>query len=246
MPPTHRVPRFLGCLALAAMLMAPVTALAGELVLAADPVATDGDGKITAAGRKQAVSKIDSVPGDEIWHLSLWAKLDKGAPGPLYVEFWGKLNGKPYLTYRHEKADYAGDPFVSLTFDLEGGVGFNKGKTYTVKVVQVASKRRDIVLATGKLTLEYVEPKAGADDFGGEDEGGEEDGEDEGDSAAQDELDTLVGGEEGVAPGDSNGSPPPVTPPGKKKGCHIDPGAYGIPGLFVLFALGAGLSRRRA
>lgn len=223
-------------LALGLALATPLAAWAGEVKFGAEPLATDDGGNITADGKSSATTTLKSAPGEEIWTLNLWAKIDKGGPGPLYVEFIGKApGGKEYVTYRYEHGSYDGEKFVSLTFDLEGNAGFNKGKTYKVKVLQGATKpgKPDIVLATSSLTLEYVEPPA-------EDEGGDEDVDD---TAAQDELDTLAGPDEPDVGDGAEQGPPPVDPASSKKGCTIGADDFGFPAVAALFTLG--LVRRR-
>lgn len=242
----RRFPTLLASVLLGAALLGPSVAYAGEIVIGAEPLPTDDQGKLTAEGRKKAAKELPSEPGEELWQVHVWAKIDKGAPGPLYVEFEGKLpDGKPYkVPFRHEKPDYEGEKFVSMDFEIEGNHGFNKGKTYDVKLVQVGTKGNDLILARDKVTLTYTEPKAEQGDGAGDTDGGDTEGDDQAD--AQDELDTLVGGEEPA--GDSAG-PPPVEPPGKKKGCSVGAGqatgAMGIPAALGLFALGAALGRRR-
>ncbi len=238
LPFVRKASGLLGGFALAATLLVPAAAFAGEVKFGADPLETDDKGKLTDGGRSAAVDSIASEPGEEVWHAHVWAKIDKGGPGPLYIEFFGKLpNGKPYLTYRHEHGGYQGEPYVSLDVELEGNQGFNKGKTYNVKVTQVSSKGKDLLLASSKLTLTYTEPPE-------EDEGDEGESDGDQDTAAQDELDTLAGPDEpetGDAP--ETGGPPAVAP--KEKGCSVDPNGFGAPGVLILLALGAGLGRRR-
>lgn len=220
------------------LLLAP-TAFAGDVKFGAQPLDTDDAGKLTDAGRSAAVKQLPSLPGEEKWPLHLWAQIDKGAPGPLYVEFFDKLpgSGKRYKAWAYEHASYEGEKFVTLEIELEGDVGFNKGHTYTVEVSQLDNKGKNLVLASGQLELVYTEGKK-------EDEEGEEGGDEEGDEEAdaQDELDSFAGGEEGNGGGEA---PPPVTSPGKKKGCSVDPGMGAAPGVLVLLLLGAGIGRRR-
>jgi MYXO-CTERM domain-containing protein len=216
-------------------------AQASEVKFAAQPLATDDSGKLTAAGRKSATAEIPSVPGDDLWNLHVWAQIDKGGPGPLYVEFFGKLpDGKKYLAHRHEHPEYGGEKYVTMEIELDGNLGFNKGKTYAVELTQVSAAGKNLKLASGSITLAETEGKAAAEEA---DSG--EDGETEQeavDTADQDALDTLVGGEEGQA---SDQGPPPVEP-GSKKGCSVDPETYGVSGVLVLFVLGLGAGRRRA
>lgn len=227
--------RWISPLLFGAALLGPATAWAGDVKFGTEPLAVDDGGNITAEGKSAAVNTIPSEPGEEVWPFHLWAKIDKGGPGPLYVEFIGKLpGGKEYVTYRYEHGSYDGEKFVSLSFDLEGNLGFNKGKTYKVKVLQGNTKpgKPDIILATGSITLEYTEPPA--------EEEGDEGGDTDGDTAAQDELDTLAGPDEEVGDAPQPEGPPPVAE--KKKGCSVG-GDLGLPAVAALFALG--LVRRR-
>jgi len=223
-------------IALLATLFVPAFAWAGEVKFGPQPLETDDSGKITAAGRSAAVEDLPSEPGEDIWVANVWISVDRGGAGPIYVEFHGKLpDGKPYLAYRHEHAEYDGGPFVSFPIELDANVGFNKGKTYTVKVTQVSGKGKTMVLATGKVTLVYTEPAPEPEGEAGGDESEEEIDEEQ---AKQDELDTLSETPEG------DDGPPPVDSKGKK-GCSIGAGTNAAPGVLVLFALGAAAGRRR-
>jgi hypothetical protein len=228
------VRRFVPALALVGALLAAPSAFAGEIKFGKEPLAVDGDGKITDAGAKAAIEEIPSVPGDEEWIVHIWARLDKAGPGALNVEFYGKTpDGQKYLAYRHVENDFEGGKYVSLELELEDGQGFNKGHSYTVEITQLDDKGRDLKLATGKMKLGYTPPPAeGKGDEGKDDEGKDEAGEEAGDDDAQDAQDSL-----------GNETPPPVES-GKKKGCAIDPGTdAGALGGLVLVAL-AGFSRR--
>lgn len=226
--------RWCSALVLCAALLAPGSAFAGDVKFGTSPLATDDKGAITADGKASATNEIPSAPGEELWPLHLWAKLDKGAPGPLYVEFHGRLpDGKRYLAYRHEHGGYEGEKFVTMELDLLGNDGFNKGRTYEVEVTQVGPKG-PIKLAEGKISLSYTEPPADADKEDAEDD-------DEDDLDAQDALDTFDGGGN-----EGNGDGPPAVAPPAKKGCTIEPSGYGASGVLVLLALaGLGRSRRR-
>jgi len=218
-------------------------ALAGEIKVGTTALAVDGEGKLTDEGRKAAKDEIPSVPGEEVWIVHIWAKLDKAAPGGLNVEFHGQLpDGKSYLTYSDAEEGFAGGKYLSMEFELEGSKGFNKNKSYDIFVTQLDDKGKQFKLATGKVKLVWTPaPKAPAGEAGGE-----EDGEKPEDSAAQDALDTISGGGDGGAGDDgaASGGPPPVE--GGKKGCAIDSDAGGVLGVLVLFALGAsGTMRRR-
>lgn len=238
----HVHPRWIRPLTLAFVMTAGVLvaprAWAGEVKFGAEPLDTDDNGNLTSTGRSAAVKEIKSLPGEEVWPLHVWAKIDKGAPGPLYVEFYGQIPGskKRYRAWAYEHRGYEGEPFVSLSMELEGNVGFNKGHTYSVEVVQLDDKGKNLKLATGKLTLTYVEGEPEPEDEG-EDEGEDEDDE----ISAQDELDSLGGGEGN----DAEAGPPPVDSASSKKGCQIDPGLGAAPGVLALLVLGASVTRRR-
>jgi uncharacterized protein (TIGR03382 family) len=224
--------RWFSALVLSATLLAPASVFAGEVHFGTGPLATDDKGVITGDGKKAATNDIPSHPGEELWPLHLWAKIDKGAPGPLYVEFHGRLaDGKRYLAYRYEHAPYEGEKYVSMALELSGNDGFNKDRSYEVELTQVGPKG-PIKLATGKVALGYTEAPEGAE---------EDDGDDDYD-ADQDAIDSFAGDGGGDGDGGGGDGPPPVAP--QKKGCSIDASGYGGAGLLVLLAL-AGLGRRR-
>jgi MYXO-CTERM domain-containing protein len=204
---------------------------------------TDDKGKITAAGRKAAVDALDSLPGEEVWPIHIWASLDKGAVGPLYIEFWDKWEGKDIkVPWHYEESGYSGDRYQSFSFDLEGNRGFNAGHTYRIRFVQVSTKGKDVVLAQGaKITLNKVQEAEEEEDGGDEGEG---EGEEE--LSAQDIADSLAGPDEAeVGDGEEEGGEPPETEASKKGGCSVDvtPG-LGFSGALVLMGLGA-IRRRR-
>lgn len=215
-------------------LVAP-EALAGEVKFGAEPLETNDAGDITKAGRSAAIKELKSLPGEEIWPIHVWTKIDKGAPGPLYVEFYGKVPGsnKRYRAWAYEHRGYEGEKFVSVSFELDGNDGFNRGRTYDVEVVQLDDKGKNLKLASSKVSLVFTE---GEPEEEGDDEGDEGD-----DLSEQDELDSFTNEDEGG----SDEAPPPVTPPSTKKGCSVDPGMGAAPGVLVLLMLGAGMARRR-
>jgi MYXO-CTERM domain-containing protein len=227
-------------LALAGGLLVAPAAFAGDVKFGAKPLETDDSGKITDAGKSAAIKQLASNPGEEVWPLHLWAQIDKGAPGPLYVEFFDKLpgSGKRYRAWQYEHAGYEGEKYLTLELELEGDVGFNKGHTYTVEVSQLDNKGKNLVLASGQLELVYTQAKPEDEEEGEDDEGKDEDGQTE----EQDELDSFAGGEDA----NSGEAPPPVTSPGKKKGCSVDSGSDAAPGMLVLLLLAAGLLSRPA
>ncbi|HEY8379724.1 MAG TPA: hypothetical protein VIK91_24705 [Nannocystis sp.] len=216
-------------------------AYAGEVKIGATPIEIDESGKITAKGKAAIVDTLDEIPGEDVWKCYLHAKLDNPAPGPLYIEFYQEINGEKSLVWRHDENDFAGDKYIYVELELEGRRGFNKNRTYDIKVTQVSAKGKDLVLATGKIKLikSGKKPEKSPEDEGDEDKVPDE----------QDAIDTLAGGDGNDGGGDgSNDSgaekegPPPVE---KKKGCVVDAEGTAWNGALVLLALGGAFILRR-
>lgn len=213
-------------------------ALAGEVKIGTAPIELDDKGKIK--NKDVVVDTVDEIPGEDVWKVYFYAKLDNPAPGPLYIEFYQELDGNKGLVWRHDENDFAGDKTINIELELEGRKGFNKNRTYDIKVAQVSPKGKDLTLATGKIKL----IKSGKKPEPSKDEGGEEGGEKS--DPDQDAHDSLVGGDGKDASGDAGPEnkegPPPVE---KKKGCAIDSEGTAWNGALVLMALGAGFVLRR-
>ncbi len=202
---------------------------AGELKVLAESAQTDASGKLT--GSPKTLKELASQPGEETWDLHLWAKLDKGAAGPLYAEFYGDLNGKRYLAQRFEKSDYNGEKYVAWSIELDGNVGFNRKRTYTIELIQFGANDKTIKLASSSIKLLYTEDEEPDEpqDSGGEDEGYEEDS----------DADVGENDVDGAAAG-----PPPVAP--AKKGCTINPEPFNGTTILLMVGLGALIRRRRS
>lgn len=221
------------------------TAMAGEIKFGEGPssLEVDDSGKLTDAGRKTAVKELDKIPGEDAWDLRVYAKLDKGAGGPLYVEFWQTVEvmGKKQVAkvFHHEDPNYEGGKYVDYNILLEGKVGFNKDRTYDVYFVQVGKKGKDIRLASAKLKL----INTGREPEEGEDGGGEEEEEE----TDQDELDSLGGDDEEEEEEGAPDEAPPETE-ASKKGCSVDADGMGMGfngALALLLIGGAAFARRR-
>jgi len=244
-PRNHLLRRLTLSTAFAMAALCSTVALAGEVKVGSGPIQLDDKGKITS--KDVIVDTLDEIPGEDVWKAFIYAKLDNPAPGPLYVEFYQDLDGNKNVVWRHEEPDFQGDKYINIEVDLEGGKGFNKNRTYDIKVTQVSPKGKDLTLATGKIKLikSGKKPEKKPEDEG--DEGGKTDP----DQDAHDSFGGSGGGEgDGGSAGGSGddaskGGPPPVE---KKKGCAIDSDDSGWNGAMVLLALGAGfiLRRRRA
>lgn len=223
--------------------LSSTAAYAGEVKIGATPIEIDEAGKITAKGKSAIVDTLDEIPGEDVWKAYFHAKLDNPAPGPLYIEFFQDLDGTKSQVWRHDENGFNGDKYVYLELELEGRRGFNKNRTYDIKVTQVSPKGKELTLATGKIKLikSGKKPEAAPDDEGGDDE--------ERTPEEQDIHDSLAGGDGNDGGGDGsnagsagNEGPPPVE---KKKGCSVDSDDAGWNGAMVLLALGAGFILRR-
>lgn len=206
-------------------------------------LAVDDEGKLTDAGRKTAVKELDKIPGEDAWDLRVWAKLDKGKGGPLYVEFWQTVEvmGKSQKAkvWHHEDSQYEAQKYVNYNMVLEGKVGFNKGRTYDVYFVQVDKKGKDIRIGSAKLKLINTgrEPDPGDE--------AEKKKKEEEEASAQDELDGLSGPDEEEE--EERDPEPDEAPPeteASKKGCSVDSGS-GFNGALILLLLGAAAFTRR-
>lgn len=224
--------------------LSSTVAYAGEVKVGATPIEIDEAGKITTKGKSAVVDTLDEVPGEDRWIAYVHAKLDNPAPGPLYIEFFQELDGNKSSVWRHDENDFAGDKFVYLELELDGRKGFNKNRTYDIKVTQVSPKGKELTLASGKIKLIKSGKKPEAPK---EDETSEEDKA----KAEQDAHDSLGGGDGNDGGGDSGATPagdgpkegpPPVE---TKKGCSVDADGTAWNGAMVLLALGAGFILRR-
>ncbi|MCY1011298.1 MYXO-CTERM sorting domain-containing protein [Nannocystis pusilla] len=220
--------------------LSSAAAYAGEVKVGATPIEIDGTGKITATGKSAVVDTLDEVPGEDRWIAYIHAKLDNPAPGPLYIEFFQELDGNKSSVWRHDENDFAGDKWFYGELELDGRKGFDKNRTYDIKVTQVNAKGKELTLASGKIKLIKSGKKPEAPK--------EEEKEDEA-AAEQDAHDSLGGGDgnEGDGsstpnPGSASEGPPPVE---KKKGCSVDADGNAWNGAMVLLALGAGFILRR-
>ncbi|MCY1067589.1 MYXO-CTERM sorting domain-containing protein [Nannocystis sp. RBIL2] len=220
--------------------LSSAAAYAGEVKVGATPIEIDGTGKITAKGKSAVVDTLDEVPGEDRWIAYVHAKLENPAPGPLYIEFFQELDGNKSSVWRHDENDFAGDKWFYGELELDGRKGFNKNRTYDIKVTQVNAKGKELTLASGKIKLikSGKKPEAAKEDETKEDEA----------AAEQDAHDSLGGDGDGgggsstPAPDSASEGPPPVE---KKKGCSVDADGNAWNGAMVLLALGAGFILRR-
>jgi MYXO-CTERM domain-containing protein len=221
--------------------LSSAAAYAGEVKVGATPIEIDDAGKITAKGKSAVVDTLDEVPGEDRWIAYVHARLDNPAPGPLYIEFFQDLDGNKSSVWRHDENDFAGDKYFYGELELDGRKGFNKNRTYDIKVTQVNAKGKELTLATGKIKL----IKSGKKPETPKEE--ESEAEDKA-AAEQDAHDSLGGGDgnegDGSTPNPDSASegPPPVE---KKKGCSVDADGQAWNGAMVLLALGAGFILRR-
>jgi hypothetical protein len=203
-------------------------AWAGEILVGVEPLEVDDDGKITKAGRSAAVESVEALPGDTGWVLHLWGKIDRGAVGPLYIEFYRDHDGRTLTAHREEHDAYGGDKFVSYTVELPQGRGFRAGETVELAFVQALAKG-DVKHAKTKVELTRSsqpapEPMESAEP-------------DEPDEALEDDV-----ADDASPPAPEPAIEPPPVEPAGKKGCTM--GATS-PGALALLLLAA-VRRRRA
>ena len=216
-------------------------AWAGDIEVGSEPLETDDQGRLTAESKQATVEEVENVPGENAWEIHLWANLDRGAPGPLYVQFWDKYQGKDIkVPWAYEDSSYDGGEFATLDFTIEDNVGFNKDHTYRIKIVQF-DQGKEILLAQGaKVKLLYTREEAEAPASGSKEAGTSEASE----ASAQDIADSFGGTKESADDGNADG-PPEVGSPAQKRGCTVNPEPWlGISSLAMMMLLGAGLSRR--
>lgn len=213
-----------------------------------DSLETDDDGVVTAEGAKTKTHEVDRIPGEDDWELKVHARMGKyAAEGPLYVEFFQSVQGKEYIVYRHEDANYDGSRLYTSVILLESNIGFNKDREYRVQMVQ-NNGSRDIVMAKGKVKLIDTGREAeGGDEAEAEgDEEDEAEGDDEAEAEGEDE-DEDEGEDDGGSASDQ--APPPIDDtPAKKQGCTVRSGGgpleVGVSGLAILLLAAAGRRRR--
>jgi hypothetical protein len=208
--------------------MVAVLAAPGELLVGSEPLPVDDSGKLTADGKAKALTKIEaSEPGEEVWTLHLWAKIDKGAEGPLYLEFHREHKGERLLAHRVEYDDYGGEPYTSREVEISRSQGFRIGDTIDLTLIQIVGGK-DVAKAKGKVELAASsKPAPAAKD----------------DAPGQDEVDPNEAREIGSTPDANAGGPPPVE--AGKKGCAIgEPSPVWL--LLGLVLVNRGRARRRA
>ncbi len=219
-----------------AMLWTSSPAWAGEAKVGAEPLDTDGSGKLTKAGQAAAVSEIEAQPGDEVWVLHLWAKIDNGADGPLYIEIGKNRDGRRLVSKRESIDDYAADKYVSATVELDRSDGFKPDQVVEVAFVQNMGGK-DAIKATVEVTLKASSaPPPAAETPEPEEE--DEDGEDEDDDGEDKDDDATP------SPEPTPATPPPVES-GDKKGCTVGGHAPTPSAALLLLCLGAVATRRR-
>ena len=212
------------------LLLGSGAAWAGELKIGAEPHELDDKGKLTKDARAKAVTELESsVPGDELWSLFLWAKIDNGADGPLYLEFYREYQGKTLMAHRMEYDGYGGERYITMDVEIGRSEGFRTGETITIAFVQnMGAKDVKKAKATVKLlaSSKKPEPPPSGDDDGG-------------DGPVEGETDALAGEDEPDPP-DADPEPPPIEPT-KKKGCTI---GTAVPPLWLLLGI-IGMARGR-
>jgi hypothetical protein len=202
-------------------------AWAGELLVGAEPLEVGDDGNITKAGRSAAVTKLEALPGNSAWVLHLWAKVDNGAVGPMYVEFYRHHEGRRLTAYRDEIADYAGGKFVSHTVEIPRTRGFRAGETIELVFTQSLVGKGDVKYVKAKIELE---------------KSSQPDPEPEPEPEPEDEPEDDLEEEASTVPEPEPAPEPPPIEPASKKGCTL---AATTPHAALALLLLAAFRRRR-
>lgn len=227
------------------VLLLPVKAWAGEVLIGPEPFETDNKGNVTKASRAKAITEVEANADGDAWTLYIWARIDSPAVGPLYLEFFRERNGKKLTAYREEILDFAGDKYISMDLEIYRSDGFKADETVEMAFLQNVGGK-DAKKAVTNITLKpsSAPPPAKADDDDddeGEDEGEDDgEGEDEGDDG-DDEDDGADAAADAGATAPPTEAPPPVSS-GDKKGCSVgSPAGWS----WMLLLVVAAWSRRR-
>lgn len=99
-----------------------------------------------------ASAEVTKKPSEERWTITFLAVFKKPpAKGPLTVEFIDKKDPST-LVDQYSTQPQGGGLIFQEPYDLDTNNGFNKGRTYLIKVGQIINKRF-VSYATGEVSL---------------------------------------------------------------------------------------------
>lgn len=204
------------------LLLLPIEAWAGEVLIGPEPFETDNKGNVTKESRTKAITEVEANADGDAWTLYIWARIDNPAVGPLYLEFFRERNGKKLTAYREEILDFAGDKYISMDLEIYRSDGFKADETVEMAFLQnVGGKDAKKAVTNVTLKPSSAPPPAKADDDDDDEgEGDEGDEEDEGDEGDEDDEDDGDAAADAGASAPSSEAPPPVSS-GDKKGCSV-------------------------
>ena len=121
-------------------------------VLASSTPSAEGDALAKWLASHPSTAEVSKKPSDERWPVTLLAVFKKPpAKGALTVEFVDKNDPRTLVDQYSTQAQSGGLVFQE-PYDLETNNGFNKGRTYIIKVGQLINKKF-VSYATGEVSL---------------------------------------------------------------------------------------------
>ena len=121
-------------------------------VLTSSTPSAEGEALAKWLASHPSTAEIDKKPSDERWPITLLAVFKKPpAKGALTVEFVDKKDPRT-LVDQYSTQSQSGGLVFQEPYDLETNNGFNKGRTYIIKVGQLINKKF-VSYATGEVSL---------------------------------------------------------------------------------------------
>jgi hypothetical protein len=121
-------------------------------VLGSSTPNAEGDALAKWLTSHPSTAEVAKKPGDERWPVTLLAVFKKPpAKGALTVEFLDKKDPKT-LVDQYSTQSQSGGLVFQEPYDLDTNNGFNKGRTYIIKVGQLINKKF-VGYATGEVSL---------------------------------------------------------------------------------------------
>ena len=125
----------------------------GKVWVRAEPFpASEGDKLGSYLAAEKPTAEVAAKAKDAPWVIHYLAVFKKPAiKGPMTVQFYEKTDPKNVVDQYSPTIDDSSLVFQS-TYDLSPDLGFNKGRTYVIKVGQIL-KKKFVLYATGQVTL---------------------------------------------------------------------------------------------
>jgi hypothetical protein len=125
----------------------------GKVWVRSDPFpASEGSKLGSYLASEKPAGEVAAKAKDGPWVINYLAVFKKPAiKGPMTVQFFEKSDPKNVVDQYSPTIDNPSLVFQS-TYDLSPDLGFNKGRTYVIKVGQIL-KKKFVSYATGQVTL---------------------------------------------------------------------------------------------